>query len=405
MPQRSWILVTCATLLAASEPQNIPNRDGLKQAWLEATYAIEPGFTAQNAAQNLKLSFGSSETKLVHGDAAVALRFVGYGRAGQLQPPTAALISSSKNRVEYRRSALIEWYVNDARGLEQGFTVSERVPGNGPVEIALQMSGAVQPRLVSSSEIALLDSEGRATLRYGDLRAWDARGQRLDSRLVVDSNDMVRLIVEDAGAVYPVTIDPTVTQIVLTPSDGASSARFGQSVAISGNTAIVGASFAGGQTGAAYVFVFSNGAWSQQAKLTVVGGSSADLFGTSVSLDGQTAVIGASGNNTTQGAAFHIYRLWFHLESTGEAYGYRWRHWRSIRHLGLAGWQPLRGACRAGLDCIFIRLELGCRRAGVPAGDRSCAGRRAPASEIRVGIDIAPPLPGSRGRTAPGAAD
>jgi uncharacterized protein (TIGR03437 family) len=304
MPQRSWILVTCATLLAASEPQNIPNRDGLKQAWLEATYAIEPGFTAQNAAQNLKLSFGSSETKLVHGDAAVALRFVGYGRAGQLQPPTAALISSSKNRVEYRRSALIEWYVNDARGLEQGFTLSERVPGNGPVEIALQMSGAVQPRLVSSSEIALLDSEGRATLRYGDLRAWDARGQRLDSRLVVDSNDMVRLIVEDAGAVYPVTIDPTVTQIVLTPSDGASSARFGQSVAISGNTAIVGASFAGGQTGAAYVFVFSNGAWSQQAKLTVVGGSSADLFGTSVSLDGQTAVIGASGNNTTQGAAY-----------------------------------------------------------------------------------------------------
>ena len=30
------------------------------------------------------------------------------------------------NRVEYRRGPLVEWYVNDERGLEQGFTLRER---------------------------------------------------------------------------------------------------------------------------------------------------------------------------------------------------------------------------------------------------------------------------------------
>jgi uncharacterized protein (TIGR03437 family) len=308
MPSQSWILVTCATLLAASEPQNIPNRDGLKQAWLQAMYAIQPnrsqGFTAQNAAQNLKITFGSSETRLVHGDAALALRLVGFGRGGQLRQPDAPLISSAKNRVEYQRGALTEWYVNAAGGLEQGFTVSAPpAPGNGPLEIALRVNGALHPKLVSSSEFALLDSQGRATLRYGDLKAWDARGQLLDARLVVEGGDEVRLVVEDAGAVYPVTIDPTVTQIVLTPSDGASSARFGQSVAISGNTAVVGASWEGGLIGAAYIFVFAGGTWGQQAKLTASDGVNGDQFGSSVSLDGQTVVIGAPGNSS-QGAAY-----------------------------------------------------------------------------------------------------
>jgi uncharacterized protein (TIGR03437 family) len=308
MPQQSWILVTCATLLAASEPQNIPNRDGLKQAWLQAIYAIEQdrsqGFTAQNAGQNLKLTFGSSEARLVHGDAAVALRLVGFGRAGRLRQPYAPLISSAKNRVEYRRGALTEWYINDASGLEQGFTLSAPpASGNGPLEIALRMNGALHPKLQSSSEIELLDSQGRATLRYGDLKAWDARGQRLNSRLSVEGDDEVRLIVEDAGAVYPVTIDPTVTQIVLTPSDGASSARFGQSVAISGNTAVVGASWEGGLIGAAYIYVFAGGTWGQTAKLTASDGVNGDQFGSSVSLDGQTVIIGAPFNSG-QGAAY-----------------------------------------------------------------------------------------------------
>ena len=302
------IFLGCATLLAADKPQNIPNGDGLKQAWLQALYAVEPRssteFSAQNAAQNLKLSFEPSGTRLIHGDAALTLSLVGYGRGGNIKQPDAASIATTRNRVEYRRGALIEWYVNEERGLEQGFTLSTppASSASGSLVLALEISGALHPKLVSASEVALLDSNDQAVLRYGDLKAWDARGRKLASRLGVEGGQ-VHLVVEDSRAVYPITIDPTVTQIVLTPSDGASSSRLGQSVAISGNTAVVGAPFEGGATGAAYVFVLSGGAWSQQAKLTASDGASGDQFGTSVSLDGQTAVIGATGNSG-QGAAY-----------------------------------------------------------------------------------------------------
>jgi uncharacterized protein (TIGR03437 family) len=306
MLQLSWIharffltFSASAMLLAGAEPRSVPNSAGLKQAWLQAMYAAEPdcshGFTAQNAAQNLRLSFGSSETRVIHDNRAFTLRLRGYG---------PGVLSSSGNRVEYHRGLLTEWYVNEASGLEQGFTFSERPEssGNRPIEIALQITGSLHPKLRSAGEMELLDSDNHSILRYADLKAWDAKGQKLASRLAVEG-DQVRLIVEDAGAVYPVTIDPTVTQIMLTPSDGAGSASLGQSVAIDGTTAVVGAPSEGGLTGAAYVFVLSGVTWSQQAKLTASDGVSGDQFGSSVSLSGGTAVIGAPGNSG-QGAAY-----------------------------------------------------------------------------------------------------
>lgn len=316
MLQQSWIharfsllFIGCAALLAGDASRNTPNRDGLKQAWTQALYGMEQNsskeFTAQNAAQNLKLSFGSSETRLVHGNAALALRLVGYGRGAELQPPDRAVLSNTRNRIEYRRGLLTEWYVNEPRGLEQGFTFSSQPSSsvNGPLQIALEIAGALHPKLRSPREVALLDPAGHAVLRYGDLRAWDARGQELASRLQVEG-DQIRLVVEDRRAVYPITIDPTVTQIMLVPSDGAGSSDLGQSVSISGNVAVAGAPAEGDATGAAYVFVLSDGIWSQQAKLTASDGVGGDQFGTSVSVDGQTAVIGASGSNSSQGSAY-----------------------------------------------------------------------------------------------------
>ena len=61
----------------------------------------------------------------------------------------------------------------------------------------------------------------------------------------------------------------------LLASDAASSDNFGNSVAISGETIVVGARFdagaAGNNQGSAYVFVRSGGVWSQQQKLAGLG--------------------------------------------------------------------------------------------------------------------------------------
>jgi hypothetical protein len=83
----------------------------------------------------------------------------------------------------------------------------------------------------------------------------------------------------------------------LTASDGVAYDSFGSAVSVSGTTAVIGAinhavnSY--GQAGAAYVFVQSGSTWSQQAELTASDYGTADWFGFSVSVSGATAVIGA----------------------------------------------------------------------------------------------------------------
>ena len=78
-------------------------------------------------------------------------------------------------------------------------------------------------------------------------------------------------------------------QAELTAADAAANDFFGCSVAISGSTAVVGAPGTTGSTGAAYVFVRSGTAWSQQAELTAADGADFDEFGVSVAISGSTA--------------------------------------------------------------------------------------------------------------------
>ena len=105
----------------------------------------------------------------------------------------------------------------------------------------------------------------------------------------------------------------------LTADDGATADRFGHFVSVSGDAAVVGAIYAdvgGNQNqGAAYVFYRDQGgadAWGQVAKLTAADGAAWEQFGSSVSVDGDTAVAGAVlayvGGNLDQGAAYVFYR-------------------------------------------------------------------------------------------------
>ena len=107
-----------------------------------------------------------------------------------------------------------------------------------------------------------------------------------------------------------------VQQAELTASDGAVGDNFGLSVALSGDTALVGAfgrDVAGkSNQGAAWVFVRSGGVWIEQAQLTASDGAAGDVFGISVVLSGDTALVGARGHDvdgkSDQGAAYVFVR-------------------------------------------------------------------------------------------------
>lgn len=83
----------------------------------------------------------------------------------------------------------------------------------------------------------------------------------------------------------------------LTASDAAASDEFGASVSISGETIIVGSRLdnaaAGSDQGSSYVYTRSAGVWTQQAKITASDAGDSDRFGQCVMVDGDVAVIGA----------------------------------------------------------------------------------------------------------------
>ena len=83
----------------------------------------------------------------------------------------------------------------------------------------------------------------------------------------------------------------------LIASDAVAKERFGRRVAIAGDTAVVGASRdddASARSGAAYVFTRSGATWTQEAKLIASDGAAGDRFGRSVAIAGDTAMVGAS---------------------------------------------------------------------------------------------------------------
>jgi hypothetical protein len=116
----------------------------------------------------------------------------------------------------------------------------------------------------------------------------------------------------DQGAAYVFTLSGTswAQQAELIASDGTEDAGFGSSVALSGDTALIGSPNPGGEgDGAAYVFVSSGAGWTQQTELVPEAGGDMDFFGKSVALDGDTALVGApwqmsSGPSTTQGLVY-----------------------------------------------------------------------------------------------------
>src|SRR5437868_5936913 len=104
----------------------------------------------------------------------------------------------------------------------------------------------------------------------------------------------------DAGSAYVFTRSGTAwsqqARLTATPV-GAASDLFGVSVGVDGNTAVVGANgadpAAGANAGAVYVFSRAGTIWSQAAVLTAADGAASDGFGVSVAVSGDGVLVGA----------------------------------------------------------------------------------------------------------------
>jgi len=95
------------------------------------------------------------------------------------------------------------------------------------------------------------------------------------------------------------------TQVAeLTAPDAAVNETFGKSVAIAGGTIVVGDPQRANVVGAAFVYTEVQGSWTQQADLTASDGESGDGFGNSVAISGRTIVVGAPGRDSQAGIVY-----------------------------------------------------------------------------------------------------
>ena len=270
------------------------------------------GYATENPANHLAAQYAANGVEIRSQNSNLDFEFQGWGYGERRVNKSKAAIAPvvNANRVEYRRGALTEWYINGPLGIEQGFTISH-APAASPdsQHEALDISLRLRGNLTASVEpgrhaLTLRDQTGVETLRYGPLLAYDASGRELESWMEVQEGSL-RLRVNTAGARYPIIVDPWVQAAKLTDSGGAAMDSLGFSVAIDqgGDTVVVGVYHFDSSLGQAFVFVKPTNGWATTStftsRLIVPNGYSNSAFGdevgysVAISEDGSTVVAGA----------------------------------------------------------------------------------------------------------------
>lgn len=310
LPLLCFVVSTLPAIADGTAVQGRQMVPALAQAFESASTQIKAvpggGFTADNPRHGFSISFSPIAPTISSAEGKFSFTLNTYGRGSRLLSPPSAQLTAHGNRIEYLRGPVTEWYVNDIRGLEQGFTLAAPPSGDGHVTLTMQVQGDLAPALESPG-VLILTRNGSPVLRYGGLQAWDSNGRTLLTGLSSKGNS-VTLEVDDAGAQYPLTVDPVFEQARLFPTTQVLNAYFGASVAMSGDTALVGAWGENSLRGAAYVFVRSGRTWTQQARLAPNVSNLNDCFGYTVALSGDIALVSAHGDSSYRGAAYVFVR-------------------------------------------------------------------------------------------------
>jgi hypothetical protein len=315
LEQRQLLTVALTSLPAAAQGA-ISAAIGQDQ---EVYRAVDSGAEVSlvNPASGFTAQLRSGALHVVAGADTWDMALVGLGRGDKLAPVGTSQTSVHDNRIDCNYGVIDEWYLNGPAGLEQGFDVTptSQSLASGSLTVELALGGSLTGRLNSAGDgLDLNRADGSSALRYAGLTAYDATGRILPASLELTSDSVgqeLLIHVNDTGAQGTITIDPFVQAAKLTASDGAAHDYLGTSVSISGNTIVVGAPGANSGTGAAYVFTQAGSGWAnmtQTAKLTASDGASGNGFGQSVSISGSTIVVGAPnaavGGIAGQGAAY-----------------------------------------------------------------------------------------------------
>ncbi len=255
---------------------------------------------AREEERALDVSFGGDGRVSIATDgSSVTLQLERVGRGAQPGAAPVPQFIQEGHRVEYRRGALVESYTNTQGGLEQRFILRRPPEGRGELRLVMAVEGAVPSLLEDGATIALRAYRQQA-LAYGSLFVRDAQGRSLPAELEV-SGQQIALRVDDAGAAYPIDIDPILSlsywvhekTLTVGPWDDQSS-FFGYAVGMQDSRAAVGSGFI--YPGAAEVFRNLEGTplppWFSAVHMEPAPGATGK-FAAALAYDANTLAVGA----------------------------------------------------------------------------------------------------------------
>jgi len=308
--------------------------------WQDSTGLADlpAAWQAPNRAHGFQTYFTEEGIRVVpQGDEEPAwqwgLDLVGFGWRGTVQPVAVAAPRADGNRVEYSRPHLTEWYVNDRRGLEQGFTVPvapNLLDGGAETELVIELAlrGGLSAYLSEDGQAIEFRLGSRTVLRYAELKVTDTSGETLPARMAVtsqgDLGHRLVILIDAADAAWPVTVDPLATSPGWQAEGNQIGAHFGYSLAAAGDVngdgygdVVVGAyGFSHGEDGEGATFVYcgSPAGLASTADWSVEGNRVGAWFGSAVAGAGDVngdgyddVIIGASryyNGQGNEGAAF-----------------------------------------------------------------------------------------------------
>ena len=219
--------------------QRTPGLEGADEAW-----------QAPNRAHGFRTWFTSGGIRVVPREEAATswrwgLSLTGHGRGDENEDVPGAILSPSGRRIEYRRGALEEAYENTPAGLRQSFTLAappasgKRSDSGDAIHLDLALWGDLSPRVSTDGQaIDFVASSGAPILRYGQLKARSASGEKLPARMeaVSDSGTAdIRLVVDARAAAWPITIEAVATSPAWFVQSDQPTSRFGATVATAGD--------------------------------------------------------------------------------------------------------------------------------------------------------------------------
>lgn len=330
MKTRSIFIFT-ASLLFSTLSYGIDLPEGLNQSdWqqiqsliqaqqYQATTDEQGGYQATNKAHGWQINYqqnGQTSLTPLTGEEKYHINLQLMALGNDTSPAFSApqKIIADGSTVSYQwNDNITEIWQNSASQLEQWFEIQQK-PLSQQDQQTLVLKMQLNSNLAISQQGNNLNFDNK--ISYNKLKVWDTNGKILPASMLFEQNQLA-LIIDDSQATYPVTIDPSFQQVgYLKANNTGAHDHFGHSVAISGNTVVVGApgedsnttginaadNNVGNSTGRVYVFArsggffFPNSAWSLQASLKKSGAQDNDLFGFDVAIDGNTIVVGSPGN-------------------------------------------------------------------------------------------------------------